>query len=333
MSLLPVSVVAFLIAALLGGFALASGRRLGVPIRLASCVAALAMVWSYPHVHPFVALGFATAAMPSPLSCMLGSAVSLALFLSPSSGQAVSLAPLGLGAVLVSSSVSSSLVARLSGGLRLGWVGVAGGVVAPVLLVLGDQRRVLHWGFGLGANPRLDLPGVGLLLGLGLLASLAGSALLAADLLTAPDLRAAGLAGRRLILGAAGLSVLGAGLALVKAFSASGDWRAGREPLGLILAVETLVLTAMVLLSKGVGADVVRLEEAACRQARLGGVLVVLTAAASMVEGFVRFGTYRSPLSVSLLGVALLGLMAVQKIPMPTLRRTVFLLGLLNLIL
>jgi len=190
---------------------------------------------------------------------------------------------------------------------------------------------------------RIEAPDAGLVLGLALLASLAGTLLLGADALAVPasaggpETTASPLArmlGRRALLLAAGLSLIGAGL--VFRVSAGGDLiplDAARDLGALMAAAGLLACAVPPLLAERASGDAVDEDQAGNVISRLVVVVALVAVVAAAAEGWLRTGTYLTPLTARLLSAALVAFAASETVRLRAPARILVLGGLLVAIL
>jgi hypothetical protein len=213
----------------------------------------------------------------------------------------------------------------------------AGALLAFVLLV--DQRRVLRWSYGLElASGRLELPGVGRLLGLVLLATLGGALMLAAPRLAGPGGRSRWLdprvLGRRLLILAVGFVTLAGGVLIVETLRA-GDaaLRAAAGALvGIVLGAIWLGGALALLIGAPVRAEPAPLAGRARRATAVAAALAALAAAATFGQSWLEAGTYATAPVAASVSAALVGLAAMQPARFASLRTgllAVVLMGLL----
>lgn len=327
-------------AALLLALALARGRSFmptAARVLAALAAAALLPATTDPAARPLVALAVAAVLVPRPLALLLGSAGGLLLGLRSGPAPApAALVVVAAAAVLAAAAVSSSIESRLAAGGDAAWSAAAGGAALALALAFADDGRILRWGYAVGSgDSRVEIPGAGLLLGLALLATLAGTLLLGAHLLAAPQGAALGrLTGQRLLLLAAGLAVLGLGFAVAKGVSLHEAALAasGGRVAALYAAAFALILGLVVLLEGTGPNDAARLASRAETETRMAAVLSVLAAGAAGLEGWLREGSYGTPLMAGSVAASLLGLAALQATRFATLRRGLLLAGLLSLL-
>jgi hypothetical protein len=204
-------------------------------------------------------------------------------------------------------------------GARVDDAAIAGAVYALALLLV-DDGRLLGWSFGVSTpGGREPLPGVGVLLGLSLLAAVAG-----ALWLTATALAGAAVA----------LSPGRAALWLAVATGASGLLLA---VVRVVLLPETTVRMALPLagLALAIGLLALALRGPADALSRLltaGVVLAGLAAVAAGLAGLNVAGTYAVAGALAAAAATLLGLAALEQTGLGAVRRLVFLVALLALL-
>ena len=179
---------------------------------------------------------------------------------------------------------------------------------------------------------------------LALLAALFGSLLLAARLLAAPTVAipagaAASLAtlgpsrllGQRALLMAPALAALGIGLAVTQGLGLREDALAsGAGEIAALVGLTGLLATGLaLLLGDPIEADANALDARAAAETRLAVVLAALAVAAAGLEGWLRDGTYGTPVALRALAALLLGLAALEPTQWSLARRGLLLAGLL----
>jgi hypothetical protein len=180
----------------------------------------------------------------------------------------------------------------------------------------------------------LELPGAGLLLGLTLLSSWAGTASLVAHLL-APSVVGARTVGQRLLILAGGLAALGVGYILFQGLG-RGPAALAESATGIVgcsLAAGLLVLGLKALLDGPGAVDPSPPATSAGLAGRLATLLALLAAGAVGGEGWLRQGTYATPLVSAAVAAGLLGLAALEPARLVVTRRVAFLAGLVFLLL
>lgn len=216
---------------------------------------------------------------------------------------------------------------------------VAAGALLPLLVLL-DRRRVLRWSYGLElASGRLELPGVGRLLGLVLLSTLGGALLLAAARLAGPGPGSRWLdprvLGRRLLILAVGLGALAAGVLLVESLRLGGGaLRAAGAPLvGIVLGAVWLAGASALLLEAPLHAGHSTLAHRARSATAVAAALAVLAAAAVFAESWLGAGSYATAPAAAAVSVALVGLAALPPTRLQSLRTGLLAVMLLSLLL
>jgi hypothetical protein len=237
------------------------------------------------------------------------------------------------------------LSAYLAKGHDVAWPASAAGLAATGAFVAVDGGHALRWSYGVASGPaRIEAPDAGLVLGLALLASLAGALLLGADAFAIPASPAGGPAtsasplarmlGRRALLLASGLTLIAAGL--VFRVSAGGDvipLDAARD-LGALMAAAALLAGAVPpLLAEGASGDAADEDQAGNVISRLVVVVALIAVLAAAAEGWLRTGTYLTPLTARLVSAALVAFAASETVHLRALARTLALAGLLLAIL
>ena len=306
----------------------------------------LVLLASRPSAQPLV--GFAVvAALPSPQPLALALAAGAAVMagLVPPSGLAsIALVLGGVAAAMAAHALGRLLSAYLAKDRDVAWPASAAGAAATGAFVALDGGRALRWGYGVVSGPaRIEAPDAGLVLGLALLASLAGTLLLGADALAVPasaggpETTASPLArmlGRRALLLAAGLSLIGAGL--VFRVSAGGDLiplDAARDLGALMAAAGLLACAVPPLLAERASGDAVDEDQAGNVISRLVVVVALVAVLAAAAEGWLRTGTYLAPLTARLLAAALVAFAASETTHLRAVARLLALAGLLVAIL
>ncbi len=316
----------FLTASIVAAVGLAAGhprlRRIAHGIALVAA-ALLLVLAARPPAQPFVAFAVVAALpAPQPLALALAGGAAVVAGLVPVTGLvsgALMLA--GVAAAMGAHALGRSLSAYLARGRDAAWPSSAAGATACGLVIALDDGRALRWGYGVvSASARLDVPEAGLVLGLTLLASLGGALLLGADALAVADAPASPSAaasplarglGRRALLLAAGLSLIAAGLV----FRAPG-WGAAlplatTKDLGaLVVAAGLLSCAVPPLLAERTCGDALDDDQAATVLSRLVVVIALAAVFAAAAEGWLRAGTYLTPLTERLLAAALVAFAA-----------------------
>jgi hypothetical protein len=223
---------------------------------------------------------------------------------------------------------------RLDRGADPAMFGVAGAAVGAVALVAVDRGALLHVRYAIGDG--LVASDAALVLALALLGCLAAALTLGADRLARPIEvpPLSGLArttGRRALLLAVGLLVIGLGLVVMKA----------RASLGLAEARTDLALLGLALVASGLGSAGLLMVPApsavvdASGEQRSEDVLTRVTVAATLaaaaaagVEGWLRSGSVMSRDLEALVAAALVGLAALPPAPWPLARQVVLVIAL-----
>ncbi len=226
---------------------------------------------------------------------------------------------IGLGAIRRSEAGRPASSQAVPLGARVDDAPIAGALYALALLLV-DEGRLLGWSFGVSApGGREPLPGVGVLLGLSLLAAVAGALWLTATTLAAGAVARA--PGRAALWLAAATGASGLLLAVVR----------------VVLLPETTVRMALPLagLALALGLLALALRRPADALSRLltaGVVLAGLAAVAAGLAGLNVAGTYAIAGAVAAAATTLLGLAALEETGLGALRRLVFLVALLALL-
>lgn len=312
-------VAASMVAAVAAAVGRAGLRRLAHGMGLAAA-APLLVFASRPSAQPFVALAIVAALpAPQPLALAIGAGAAALAGLLPATGTSPVAVVLAAAAVaLAAHAVGRSLSSRLVGGRDAAWSSSATGAAACGLVVALDGGSALRWDYGLFSGPaRIDAPDAGLVLGLVLLASLGGTLLLAADALSAreaaPASPLARRIGRRALLLGAGFALIAAGLVLRAAGWGGGLLLdAARDAAALVTVVGLLATAVPALLVERVSGDALEDEQAATVLGRLVVVVTLAAVIAGGVEGWLRMGTYVTPLVQRLLAAALIGFAATE---------------------
>jgi hypothetical protein len=223
---------------------------------------------------------------------------------------------------------------RLDRGTDPAMFGVAGAAVGVVALVAVDRGALLHVRYAIGDG--LEALDAALVLALALLGCLACALTLGAERLARPTEvpplpGLARTAGRRALLLAVGLLVIGLGLVGMKVQASSG-WAGARTDLALLgLALVASGLGAAGLLwvpAPAAQVDVSRDERSADVLTRVAVAATLAAAAAAGVEGWVRSGSVVSRDLEALLAAALVGLAALPAAPWPLARQAVLVVAL-----
>jgi len=316
LSVLPVLAATFALAAAFVGLVRAVNAS-RTPERLLSVLAALLLVPSLeePAAWSLWAVVAGAAVFATPLPCLLGAgaAVLVASGLSASHPAALG-APVLAGLALAVSAAALGTEGRRwlrSGGDHAWPAAVAGFGFCGVAALQGGQE-ILAWRFSLGPQEAAVLiPGAGLLFGLALLVILAGSIALAAHLLT-PNTSAAAVRrfGQRALILGASLAVLAVGFVIARGSDALAG--SGLGLVGLLLATAGLIAALLVLLGAPTTGETEALERRAAALAQITCALAVAAAGVAGLEGFLRLGSYASPLTAAAASSALLALAALE---------------------
>ncbi len=316
----------FLAASIVAAVGLAAGRprlrRIAHGIALVAA-ALLLVLAARPPAQPFVAFAVVAALpAPQPLALALAGGAAVVAGLVPVAGLVSgSLMLAGAAAAMGAHALGRSLSSHFARGRDPAWPSSVAGATACGLVIALDDGRALRWGYGVvSGSARLAAPDAGLVLGLTLLASLGGALLLGADALAvaeapaSPSAAASPLArglGRRALLLAAGLSLIAAGLV----FHAPG-WGvalplATAKDLGALVAAAGLLSCAVPpLLAERSCGDALDDDQAATVLSRLVVVIALAAVLAAAAEGWLRAGTYLTPLTQRLLAAALVAFAA-----------------------
>jgi len=317
------SAIGFLAAATVAACSAAAGRaplvRLARGIAIGAAVPLLFLVSRGPAL-PFVVLAAVAAfPQPEPLALALAAGAAILAGLAPAAGVAsVGLAVAGGAAALAAHAVGRSVSSHLASGRDPAWPSSLGGAAACSLVVAIDGGHALRWGYGVAsADARVDAPDAGLLLGLTLLASLAGALLLGADAAAVtegpPASALARQLGRRALLLASGLAVISAGLLFRAAGWAEGRPLGGATDLAAVVAAAALLASVVPsLLAERVAGDSVDDEQSGAVISRMVVVAALAATLAAGVEGWMRAGTYLTPLTQRLLSASLVAFAAAE---------------------
>jgi len=308
-------------------------RRLARFIALAAA-APLLLLLSRPGAQSFV--GFAVAAAlagPQPLALALAASAAVLAGVIPTAGVA-SVAQLlagvtgALAAHAVGRSVWSHLAAeREPAGRDAAWTASAAGAGACGLVLAVGGPGVLRWDYvALPGGASAHAWDAGLVLALTLLSSLAGALLLGADALAATETSSvsplARMLGRRALLLAAGLAFIAAFLVAAVAGWIDGLLRPqAMDVAGLVAAVGLIGCAVPALLAERVCGDAFEEQQEATVLSRLVVVLALAAMFAGGIEGWLRAGTYLTPLTQRLLSAALVGFAASETTRLRTLAR------------
>ncbi len=303
------------------------------PERILSVLAALAMVPSLeePGAWPWVALVAGAAVFATPLPCLLGvaAAAHVGFGLPVSPPEAIAAPALAALALAVG---AASLGSEGSHWLRSGgdhaWPAAAAGLGFCGMAALQGQQEILAWRFSLGPREAaVPIPGAGLLFGLAILVVLAGSMALVAHLLT-PNTPASPVRrfGQRALVLGAGLAILAIGFVLARGSEALAA--SGPGLVGLMLATVGLVAALLVLLGAPASGEAEGLQRQAAVEAQITCALAVAAAGVAGLEGFLRVGSYASPLTAAAASAALLALAALEPTKLALTRKALCLLAL-----
>jgi hypothetical protein len=304
--------------------------------RILAVIAAVAMVPSLeePSSWPFVALVVGAAVFATPLPCLLGAAAAaMAALAAPApESQAIGapvLAALALAAG--AASLGSEGAARLRSGADRAWPAVWAGIAFCIALAIRGAGQGLAGRFTLGApEARAVIPGAGVLVGLALVATLAGSLALLTHLLTpkTPSEPVRRFGQGALVLGA-GLGVLAVGFVGFRGSRFPEALATGAAGLaGLMLAVAGLVAALFVLIGPPPSGEAARWARQAGLEATIGSGLSVGAAGAAGLEGWLRLGTYATPLTAAAASAALLALAVREPTKLGLAKKALWLLAL-----
>ena len=339
----------FITASIVAAVGLAAGRahlrRIARGIALVAA-ALLLVLAARPPAQPFVAFALVAALpAPQPLALALAGGAAMLAGLVPVTGLASSSLMLaGAAAAMGAHALGRSLSAYLAQGRDAAWPSSAAGATACALVIALDGGRVLRWGYTVvSGSARLDMPDAGLVLGLTLLASLGGALLLGADAFAVaaapagPAAAASPLArclGRRALLLAAGLSLIAAGLVLrAPGWGAALPLGTTRDLGALVAAVGLLACAVPPLLAERACGDALDDDQAATVLSRLVVVMALAAVFAAAAEGWLRAGTYLTPLTQRLLAAALIAFAASETARWRAPTRALALAGLLVAVL
>jgi len=307
----------------------------------------LLLLASRPSAQPLVAFAVVAALpQPQPLALALAAGAALMAGLTPSIGLASpALALAGVAAAMAAHALGRSLSAYLARGRDMAWPASAAGALAGGLVIGLDGGRALRWGYGVvAAGPvRTEAPDAGLVLGLALLASLAGALLLGADALAVPGSPAsppppasplARMLGRRALMLAAGLSLIAAGLVFRAAGGSESFSLDVTTDLGaLVVAAGLLSCAVPPLLAERTSGDAFDDEQAGTVISRLVVVVALAAVLAAAAEGWLRTGTYLTPLTARLLSASLVAFAASETVRLHAAARVLALVGLVLAVL
>jgi hypothetical protein len=315
MSLLP----AFAAVASLAAAFVALAQLTHAPqraVRILSVLAALAMVPSLeePSSWPWVALVAGAAGFATPLPCLFGAAAAAmtAFGATPVQPGAVGAPVLAAMAFTAgAASVGSEGAAWLRAGADRAWPAVLAGLALSLVAAFQGDGQSLAWRFSLGPpEARASIPGAGVLVGLALVVSLAGSLALLAHLLTpeTPSAPVRRFGQGALVLGA-GLGVLAGGFVLFRGFRVPDGLQASAGVLvALWLATALLIAALVVLIGPPRSGEAEPVARHAALEARIGCALAVAAAGVAGFEGWLRLGSYATPLTASAASAAVLAL-------------------------
>ena len=343
------SAVGFLAASIVATIGAAAARpSLRRIARGVGIVAALPLLLlaARPAAQPLVAFAVVAALpAPQPLALALAAGAAMMAGLTPASGLAsTALVLAGAAAAIAAHALGRSLSAYLAAGRDVAWPASAAGALAGGLVIGLDGGRALRWGYGVVSGPaRSEAPDAGLVLGLALLASLAGALLLGADALAVPGSPAhpspaasplARMLGRRALMLAGGLSLIAAGLV----FRAAGGPESfspdvTRDLGGLVAAAGLLCCAVPPLLAERTSGDAVDDEQAGTVISRFVVVVALAAVLAAAAEGWLRTGTYMTPLTARLLSAALVAFAASETVQLRAPARALALAGLVVAVL
>jgi len=344
------SAVGFLAAAIVATMAAAaarpSWRRIARGIGIVS-VLPLLLLASRPSAQPLVAFAVVAALpAPQPLALALAAGAAMMAGLTPSSALgSPALVLAGTAAAMAAHALGRSLSAYLAKGHDMAWPASAAGMLAGGLVIGLDGGRALRWGYRVVVSGpvRIEAPDAGLVLGLALLASLAGALLLGADTLAVPGSPVspsppasplARMLGRRALMLAAGLSLIAAGLVFrVAGGTESFSLDVTRDLGALVVAAGLLACAVPPLLAERTSGDAFDDEQAGTVISRLVVVVALAAVLAAATEGWLRTGTYLSPVTTRLLSAALVAFAASETVRLQAPARLLALGGLLVAIL
>jgi hypothetical protein len=311
LGLAAVSAMGLVAAAIMASVAAAEGRatlrRVAHTIGLASAGLLLVLA-GRPAAQPFIAFAVVAAlAGPQPVALALAAGAAMLAGLAPLSVPgSVALVLAGVAAAIAAHVLGRSASAHVSAGRDAAWPSSAAGATAFTVVLAMDGGSALRGDSGV----------VGLVLGLTLIASLAATVLLAGEALAVAQARpASSLArrgGRGGLLLAAGLSLVAAALVILRGSERSTvvSWTRIAHPAVLVAMAGLLAAAVPPLRVEPVHGDLVEEEQAAIVLSRLVVVLALLATLAAGIEGWLRAGTYASPLARRLLAAGLVGFAA-----------------------
>lgn len=342
------SAVGFLAASIVATIGAAAARpNLRRIARGVGTVAALPLLLlgAQPAAQPLVAFAVVAALpAPQPLALALAAGAAIMAGLTPASGLgSTALVLAGAAAAIAAHALGRSLSAYLAAGRDVAWPASAAGALAGGLVIGLDGGRALRWGYGVVSGPaRSEAPDAGLVLGLALLASLAGALLLGADALAVPASDGpapsasplARMLGRRALMLAAGLALIAAGLVFRAAGATESFSLDVTRDLGaLVVAAGLLSCAVPPLLAERTAGDAVDDEQAGTVISRFVVVVALAAVLAAAAEGWLRTGTYLTPLTVRLLSAALVAFAASETAHLRASARALALVGLVLAVL
>jgi hypothetical protein len=237
----------------------------------------------------------------------------------------------GIAVLLVIAALAAGLRAGALAGGEPGWAAAAGGAALALVAGLLDGGHALRWRYGVASDgARVELPGVGLLLGLALLGALAGTLMTLAALVSgAAPREKPRLLGRRLLMLAAGLGALAGGLLCAELVKLDAIPAAGLRAAALLLGATGFLAAGLLAtlsdLTSGDAASVAK------RAARLGSAAAFFAAAAVVAAGseaWIASGGQLAPRALSVLAAALVTLAAREATLLPNGRRVLALAAL-----
>jgi hypothetical protein len=233
-------------------------------------------------------------------------------------------------ALVAVAALVAGLRARVASGDDPARAGAAAGALLTFAILLADSGHALSWRYGvLAGGGRVELPGVGLLLGLTLLVTLAGTLVVAMPLFTPATPRAPQLLGRRVLLLSAGLGALASGLMVFELLRLGRPAPRGVYEASLVGGATGLlgVALSLMLSDRNLGGGEGR--EAEARRLTILASLVAATAVVACgVDAWNAAGAYLTPRTGAALSAALLGLAAREGTLVPNLRRGLFFVAL-----
>jgi hypothetical protein len=305
-------------------------------VRTLGVLAALAMVPSLeePTSWPAVALVVGAAVFATPLPCLFGAAAAAMVALGAMAPRPEALAAPVVAAMALAASAASfgsESDARLRKGADRGWPAAWAGLAFCVVAALQGEGQTLAWRFGLGApEVRGAIPGAGILAGLALLVTLSGSLALLAHLLTpgTPSAPVRRFGEGALVLGAT-FGILAVGFALFRGAATPAVLTASASGLvALMLATAALAAALVILLGPPLPGEPQAGPGQADFEARIGAGLAVAAAGLAGFEGWLRLGTYATPLAGAAASAALLALAVLEPTKLGLARKALWLLAL-----